>query len=286
MLKLKLFLYRIFSTYIGRCILRLFSFGVNVNLGREKKEKKFPFIVAITTDTESGYVDKDERRVWQKENPNAFIGYYHGIRNLMGVFEKHKIKTTFFLSTQCFSSKGEEYKKISKELGNLIKNGHEMGLHLHPDSDFALQEKLGRKFSATSAFFYDYGEKLEMIKAAKEIIKENLGKECEKKIVSFRWGNWALDSDGAKALNESGFKIDSSAVPGIRGHINDTMKYDWSSVNRHYPWKLSTANYLATNNSNSNITEIPIATFSFFCLELRADPVNSVLLNKAFIEYY
>ena len=32
--------------------------------------------------------------------------------------------------------------------------------------------------------------------------------------------------------------------------------------------------------------EIPIATFDFFGVRLRADPVNLVLLNKAFVEYY
>ncbi len=287
MLKLKLFLYRIFSTSIGKSILRLFSFGMNAkNLGSGKKQKKYPFIVSITTDAESGYVDKDERRIWQKEKPSAFMGYCYGIRNLMEVFERHKIKTTFFLSTQCFSSKGEEYKRIRKELGNLIKKGHEIGLHLHPDSDLALQKKLSKKFNATSAFFYNYKEKLGMITAAKEIIKENLGKNADKGIVSFRWGNWALDTEGAKALDNSGFKIDSSAVPGIKGHLNDTMKYDWSSVNRHYPWKLSTTNYQAISHDSSNIIEIPIATFDFFGLKLRADPVNSVLLNRAFIEYY
>ena len=50
--------------------------------------------------------------------------------------------------------------------------------------------------------------------------------------------------------------------------------------------RLSTKNYRATNHNNSNITEIPIATFDFFGLKLRADPVNSVLLNKAFLKYY
>lgn len=289
-LRIKLFLYRFFSTHIGKLLLRPLSFGVAVkNIGNAKPQensKKYPFLVVITTDAESGYVDKNERRVWQKENPEAFIGYYSGIRNLTGVFDKHKIKTTFFLSTQCFSSKGIEYKKIKDELGKLIKKGHEIGLHLHPDSDFAIQKKLSKQFKATSAFFYNYKEKLSIIKAAREIIKENLGKNIEKKLVSFRWGNWALDSEGAKALSKLGFKMDSSATPGIKGHINDTMKYDWSRVKIHYPWKLSATDYQATNHNNSKIIEIPIATFDFFGFKLRADPVCSSLLLNAFDYYY
>ncbi|MEK6949728.1 MAG: polysaccharide deacetylase family protein [Nanoarchaeota archaeon] len=267
-------------------MLNALSFGVKVqNLG-PKKEKKYPFLVAITVDTESGYVDGDERRAWQKEKPDAFEGYYYGIRNLLYVFDRHKIKSTFFLSTQCFSAKGNEKKLVDEQLKRIIKNRHEIGLHLHPDSEFSLQKKLSKNFNATSAFFYTYQEKLELLKASRELIKENLGKNIEKSLISFRWGNWALDSDGAKALNELGFKIDSSATPGIKGHSNDTMKYDWSNVSRHYPWKLSITNYRDTNHNNSNISEIPIATFSFFGAKLRADPVNSILLNKAFAEYY
>ena len=286
MLKAKLFLYRFLSTNPGKSILNLLSFGVKAeNLGPEK-EKKCHFLVAITVDTESGYVDRDERRVWQKEKPEAFQGYYLGIRNLLSVFDKYKIKSIFFLSTQCFSSKGKERKLIDKEIKNLIKNKHELGLHLHPDSDFALQKKSGRKFNATSAFFYSYEEKFKIIKSTRELIKENLGKNAEKNLISFRWGNWALDSGGVKALNKLGFKIDSSATPGIKGHLNDTMKYDWSRVKRHYPWILSIKDYQETSHNNSNTMEMPIATFDFFGLTLRADPVNSILVNKAFIEYY
>lgn len=284
-LKLKLFCYWLFSTV--PLFLKLLSFGVIVkNIESKKKQKKHPFLVVITTDTESGYVDKNERRAWQKEYPRAFQGYYYGIRNLMNVFEKHRIKTTFFISTQCFSSKGQEYNKIKNQLNSIIKKNHEIGLHLHPDSDFSIQKKLSRKLNATSAFFYNYKDKLRIINAARKLIEEHLGRNAAKKLVSFRWGNWALDTEGVKVLDKLGFKIDSSATPGIKGHLNDTMKYDWSKVKRHYPWSLSTANYQATNHNNSNMTEMPIATFDFFGIKLRADPVNSVLLNKAFMEYY
>jgi len=286
-LKIKLIFYRFFTTTLGKIILKFLSFGVKAkNLGSGQKPKKYPFLVVITTDTESGYVEKYERRVWQKENPKAFVGYYSGIRNLLNIFDRHKIKTTFFLSTNCFSSQGKERKLIKIELDRLIKKGHEIGLHLHPDSDLALQEKLSKKFNETSAFFYSYDEKLKLINAAKKLIEDNLGKAIKNKLLSFRWGNWALDSSGAKALQKAGFRVDSSATPGIKGHLNDTMKYDWSKVRRNYPWKLSIKNYQETKHNNSNILEIPVATFDFYGLKLRADPANSILLNKAFLEYY
>ena len=87
-------------------------------------------------------------------------------------------------------------------------------------------------------------------------------------------------------MQKNKLSIDSSAIPGIKGHTKDNMHYDWSKVNTHYPWKLSTTDYKAVNHNNSKIMEIPIATFDFFGATLRADPVNSILLNKAFMEYY
>ena len=285
-LKIKLGLYQFFSTAIGRFMLNLLSFGVSVRNLDGKNPKKYPFLVVVTVDTESGYVSKGEGRVWQKENPGAYRGYYCGIKNLLGIFQKRKIKSTFFLSTNCFSAKGKYQNLIKREINRIIKNNHEIGMHLHPDSDLALQEKLGKKLNATSAFFYNYEEKFKIIKASRELIKTHLGKNIERNIISFRWGNWALDSDGVKALNKLGFRIDSSATPGIKGHTNDAMRYDWSKVKMHYPWKLSIEDYQETNHDNSNILEIPIATFDFFGMKLRADPVNSVLLNKAFLEYY
>lgn len=285
--KLKLFLYRFFSSKFGKRALQLLAFNVKIkNLNGKDKQKNFPFLIAITVDTESGYVAENERRVWQREAPEAFQGYYYGIRNLLGIFDKNKIKTTFFLSTNCFSSTGKECGLIKKQLNSIIKKQHEMGLHMHPDSDLAIQKKLLKKFYATSAFFYDYREKLGLIIAAKELIEENLGKNAAKNLISFRWGNWALDTDGAKALNKAGFKVDSSATPGVKGHLHDTMKYDWSKVKTHYPWKLSIKNYQETNHNNSNIIEVPIATFDFFGLKLRVDPVYSFLMTKAFTVYY
>ena len=286
-LKIKLILYRFFKTKFGNLILRILSNFVAVdNLTNKGKQKKFPFLIAITVDTESGYVNEDERRMWQKESPSAFVGYYYGIKNLIKIFDKYNIKSTFFLSTQCFSSKGNVYKKIINDLNYISKNGNEIGLHLHPDSDFSLQKKLKKRFNTTSAFFYSYKEKLEIIKAAKGLIKQHLGNNVEKKLISFRWGNWALDTDSVKVLNKLSFKIDSSATPFIKGHLYDGMKYDWSKVKRHYPWKLSIKDYQATSRNKSNVVEIPIATFSIFGIKLRADPVNSELLNKAFLKYY
>jgi len=291
MKKLKIGLYNMLNIPLGKRSLKLMSKSVYVkNLkGNNKstnksspKIKHKKFLISITIDTESGYVKKNNERVWQKENPKAYIGYYKGIENWRNLLNRYNAKATFFLSTNCFSAKNSELNKINNQLKSLLKENHEIGLHLHPDSDLALQKELNKEFEYTSSKFYNKKEINKLISTSRKIIKNNL------KInpTSFRWGNWALNTDAAKALQENGFKVDSSATPGIKGHLKDGMHFDWSKTDEHYLWKLSLNNYQDTKTQNSKILEIPIATFNFMGKTLRADPVYSELLKAAFNYYY
>ncbi len=288
---IKIKAYRFFNTELGKSILKLLAIFVYVpgikkrtlkNKNRFFKSSKKDFIIAITIDTESGYVKENDYRLWQASNPRAYIGFYKGIENWRILLNKYKAKATFFLSPNCFSANGEEYKKIIAQLKLLIKEGHEIGLHLHPDSDLALQSAIGKCFQATSAKFYTEKDIDELIYTGKTLIKKHLGINTE----SFRWGNFALNTDAVKSLQKNGFKIDSSAAPSIKGHQNDKMTHDWSKVDKHYTWKLSNLDYQNTVHQNSDVTEIPVSTFNFLGLRLRADPANSSLLLSCFDYYY
>ena len=286
MKKLKIGIYNILNKPLGKKSLKLLSKSISVkNLSKTKKsidKSNKKFLISITIDTESGYVKKNNERAWQKDNPEVYIGYFKGIENWRNLLNKYNAKATFFLSTNCFSAKDDHLDKINKQLKLLLKEKHEIGLHMHPDSDLALQIALKERFQNTSSKFYNYEQINQFIKTSKKLIKNNLNISPK----SFRWGNWALNSDAVKALQENGFKIDSSATPGIKGHLNDGMHYDWSKVNKHYPWKLSLKNYQNTKASDSKVLEIPIATFNFMGKTLRADPVYSELLKAAFDYYY
>lgn len=282
---LKISLYNFLNTGIGKSILKLLSNFVYVsNLKKSKKYNNKPkkFLVCMTIDTESGYVKKSNERAWQKDEPEAYIGYYNGIENWRKLLNKYNAKATFFLSTNCFGARGNELAKIKNQLELLLREKHEIGLHLHPDSDSALQIELKEKFHHTSARFYNYDKINKLIKTAKQLIQKNL----KTNPTSFRWGNWALNTDAVKSLQAIGFKADSSATPGIKGHLSDGMHYDWSAVRGHYPWKLSLKDYQDTKNQDSKVLEIPIATFNFMGKTLRADPVYSELLKSAFDYYY
>jgi len=289
--QLKAGLYNILKMPLGRKALKSLSKSVyakNIKRNNKSANKNNPkskqkkFLFSITIDTESGYVKKNNERVWQKSNPKAYIGYYQGIENWRKLLNKYGAKATFFLSTNCFSAKDNDLDKIKKQLKSLLNEKHEIGLHLHPDSDLALQLTLKEKFHYTSSKFYNYSQINQFIKTSKKLIKDNINFIP----TSFRWGNWALNTDAVMALQENGFKVDSSATPGIKGHPNDGMSYDWSKAGEHYPWKLSSDDYQDTKRQNSKVLEIPIATFSFMGKTFLADPVYSELLKSAFDYYY
>ncbi len=250
----------------------------------KKEKEKHPFYIAVTVDTEPGYINNDLTRKWMSQD---FQGCYSGIKILRELASKHNAKLTFLLCTQCFTAKGDELKKIINQLKRSYKAKHEIGLHLHPRRDLALQKEINKELKYASAKFYSEENIIEMLNAQRNLIKKNLGEKIEKSLISFRWGNWALDTKAIKALEKTSFKIDTSAVPRLKGHIKDDRTYDWKNTKTHYPWFLSSNNYQDTKEQNSKVLEIPIATFKFLGINFRADPFlsNSLLIN-CFKYYY
>jgi hypothetical protein len=261
--------YRILKSGFGRIFLRLTRAFVRVPHLKGKKEAKHDFCIAITVDTEAGYVGKREYRTWQIMDPKSIQGYTSGIRNILRLAEEKKIRMTFLLSSQCFAASKKEKEQILHELGK-AKKRHEIGYHLHPSIDYFLQRKIGKTNRYNSAKFYTKTEIIQMLKAGKEILKEEIGVDA----ISFRWGNWGLDEKSIKLLDEAGFKIDSSAVPGMKGHLRDDRTYNWSKYKNRHRAKIG------------NIIELPIATFTYFGMNMRADPICLDLLKYAFRKYH
>lgn len=285
----KAVIYQLLNTRLFNSLLNVVSpYLITVKNFNNKfsNNTKSPFLVAITVDTESGFVNSNESRLWANENPKAFQGYYHGTNNWREIAKGNDIKITFLLCTQCFNSEGNEYEKIIKQLKQAYREGHEIGFHLHPKNDYALQKYLDKSLNYTSARFYDYESMKEMLNAGRELIRENLGDEIADNVISFRWGNWGLNSSAVKALQDTGYKVDTSACPQIKGHQNGEMFYDWSNVDYRYPWILSLEDYQSIKEQNSSVIELPIATFKFFNTYFRADPALGSLLINAFDYYY
>lgn len=215
--------------------------------GHNKKNKIF-----ITIDVESGYLKANNERVWMKDEPMAKQGYIDGLENYLSILDKYKVKATLFVSTQCFSLRSDERKRVCKILTEAFGGGHEIGLHIHPKEDQALQNNLGTQLRYTSSRFYKKKEIDEIIKAGKELIKENLGNKIFNNLKSFRWANFAADKRVFAILTKNGFRVDSTICSGIMGHLNDDRFFDWRSYKKNVPYKIG------------KIIELPITTFRFF----------------------
>lgn len=245
-----------------------------VKISKNIDIKNKPFYIILTIDTESGLTEKSEKRLWQVDNPDLFEGYYYGIKNWLKLLNKHKIKATFLLSSQCFSAKGNNRILIKKELSKLIQHCHELGYHLHPRSDHALEKEIGKYLKYTSSKFYSENEIDIMLQSARKLLIKNFGEKINNKIVSFRWGNFGLQNHAIKPLTNNGFMIDSSAIPNIKKHIHDDMYCDWKYINYSMPFKFK----------NTNLLEIPITTFSIlnkiFAVEFIYNTILFNVLNK------
>lgn len=277
---LKSIAYKILKSNLSNKIIDLLSsIFLKVPNLKESKDKKQPFHIAVTVDTEPGYIKKNLTRAWM--STSDFQGYYSGIKILRELASKYKAKLTFLLCTHCFTAKDENYNRTIAQLKRSYKAGHEIGLHLHPRRDLALQNEMKQQLKHTASKFYSEETIIKMLNTQRELIKKHLGENIESSIVSFRWGNWALHKNAAISLEKTNFKIDTSAVPGLKGHTREDRIYDWTAFKTHHPW------FLSYKEEKHKVLEIPIATFKFLRINFRADPfLNNSLLINCFKHYY
>ena len=135
--------------------------------------------------------DKDSYPVgplsWQESEEN--IVAFGGISLRFGY------KATFFAVPEA----AERHAGIFREL---IRSGHEIGLHLHPDTfRYGVNENLGN---------LPYEAQFRIIKDARDVFKDAMGFLP----TSFRSGYFSASCDTFRALSELGFKRGSCVIPG------------------------------------------------------------------------
>lgn len=285
MIKLvKSFVYNLLHSEIGRQLFSPFNVSGENFLFEKYPEKNFYFLVTI--DVEPGYVKNSGNMCWINQDPNAFVGCSEGLQNILKVLDRYQIPATFFVSTHCFSDNPRAASTIST-LHRLSVLGSEIGLHLHPKEDAVLKKITKKNYLKTSSYYYTEQEICEMLDASRQIMREKLGSETWSKLFSFRWGNWGLSSKAINPLVSQGFFTDSSACPGISGHLEKERHYDWQLAKKLSPWILNQKNYQDdTLGTGPGIVEIPNTTFSFLGKIFRTDPMLGVLFEKAFKYYY
>jgi peptidoglycan/xylan/chitin deacetylase (PgdA/CDA1 family) len=155
---------------------------------------------------------------------------------LLDLYKQHSVKSTFFFTAQ--------FAQLSpRSVTLVVESGHEVACHGYDHLDY--YDRM------------DYEKQVESLRKSKEIIEDICGKE----VVSFRAPALRINKHTVVALENSGFKYDSSiASQRFDGLLTTGVvkKLDWLLAPRK-PYYLNYEN--PSKKGYSSIMEIPISAF-------------------------
>ena len=163
-----------------------------------------------------------------------------GMPILLSLYEKYDIKTTFFFTGYIAKLNPEIVKMI-------LPFGHEIGSH-----GLSHEKKYG--FDILS-----YKEQIYHLKESKKILEDISGNE----IISFRSPALRMSNNTVNALEEAGYKIDSSVASqrfDMFMSFGSKNKIKWITAPR-LPYRASKKSIF--KKGNSNIIEVPLTAFVF-----------------------
>lgn len=163
---------------------------------------------------------------------------------LIGLAKKHVIPMIFFVDAgyliqlkaasnhlQC----AEDYKKITEQLIQLINEGHEIALHVHPHWEDSKFENGKWHINTTRYKLADFSAKEagDIISKYHQVLIDITGKRCQ----SYRAGGWCIQPFNhiKSALKENGILIDSSVY--YNGyHDSGAHAYDFKLAPNKTDW--------------------------------------------------
>ncbi len=147
-------------------------------------------VVFLTIDTEDTYFDRP-RLITGEGIPNA-----RALDSIMTAFEERGFKGTFFLNIyEHLNYKEPHIERIAREISE---RGHAVDLHIHPTKF--------HKWFHRNITHYSKEQQKELLLYGKNKIKEWTGQDT----ITFRAGGFNYNEATLKALEETGFRIDSS----------------------------------------------------------------------------
>jgi peptidoglycan-N-acetylglucosamine deacetylase len=187
-----------------------------------------------------------------------------GMPRLLDLYDKYHIKATFFYTGYIANL----YPQVVKMA---FERGHEIGSH-------------GYSHKADKAFdVLTYKQQIEHLKKSKEIIENIIGE----KIISFRAPAARVNNNIVKALDETGFKIDSSVSSqrlDMFMSFGSFKKLNWLTTPR-LPYLTHPENVF--KKGKGPILEIPISAFIFPYIGtfMRMSPsLNALTRNLLYFE--
>lgn len=183
------------------------------------------------------------------------------------ISSEYSIKLTHFFNPRILiNSSISQLRK--RELVEWVKKrnvnfGEEIAMHMHMHFDLVEEAGVKAKYNAKTwdkgssgfdvpATEYSYDEYLKMLKWGLEKLKEN-GID---NIIGYRAGGWFANLETLRAIQDAGFKYDSSARPSFQLGQNK-LSQEWDLSSNAQPYLISKTNQNRTGSDNFNLLEIP-----------------------------
>jgi hypothetical protein len=197
---------------------------------------------------------------------------------LLNLFDNLNIPVTLFADVFSFLRYKEQKlckfpENAENQLKDAIRRGHDVQAHVHPHWIFTHIE--GRVYTVNKDYFLLgkldadpgalYGKIRDLLTTSRNYLTDLLRQVNKNYLcVAFRSGGYGLQPNSAlimKALQDSGFVIDSSIVPGfvLQSSVNEI---DFSKVSGLANYYLD-ADISTPSKNNQGIFEIPIASCTF-----------------------
>ena len=163
-----------------------------------------------------------------------------GMPRLLDLYDRYNVKATFFYT-------GHIARLYPEVVTMVLPYGHEIGSH-------GLTHEVGQAFDVLSL-----EDQIDHLKLSKAILEDISGQE----VVSFRAPAARVNNNLPQALEESGYKVDSSVSPqrlDMMFSFGSIKKLNWIFAPR-MPYFVKRENIF--KKGNSSILEIPISAFGF-----------------------
>ncbi|MDX1651492.1 MAG: polysaccharide deacetylase family protein [Brumimicrobium sp.] len=192
-------------------------------------------------------------------------------KRLIALGQKHNVKFTFFIDIgfimrlealkDKFKALNEDYLQITAQIKELINNGHDLQLHIHPHWDYAHFNGENWEIDLDGHYKladFDEAESSSIIKRYKIALEKLTGK----KITGFRAGGWCLQpfSQFYTTFKEAGIKKDSTVFPGAK---LESKHYYFDFRNAPTKGRYFFEDDLCMENKDGYFLELPIGGYKY-----------------------
>lgn len=186
--------------------------------------------------------------------------------------QRNNIKAVFFIDILHLymlhkTNQIENFDSLKNNIVELLKNGHQVELHIHPHWLNAVYEKENKEWNLSNDTNYCFNS-FDMIDQSKifDIAYNELNKivklyDPNYQITCFRAGGLCLQPFGIfePLLRKYNIYIESSVAPGMKSSSN-THYYDYTNHKFYEPYRFK--NDPLNNDINGEFIEFPITTYN------------------------